>query len=44
MVDLGPAKESIHRHMGYLILLGGIIIAVKLLLFESIFWVEFPAH
>ena len=31
MVDLGPAKESIHRYMGYIILLGGIVIAVKLL-------------
>jgi hypothetical protein len=31
MVDLGPFKESMGRYVGYLVLMVGIIIAVKLL-------------
>jgi hypothetical protein len=30
MVDLGPFKESMGGYIGYLVLLGAIIIAVKL--------------
>lgn len=31
MVDIGPFKESMGRYMGYLVLLGGVLIAGNLL-------------
>jgi len=40
MVDLGPFKESMGGYMGYLVLLGGIIIAVKLLFRKLDSWLR----
>ena len=40
MVDLGPFKESMGRYIGYIVLLGGIVIAVKLLFRKLDSWLR----
>lgn len=40
MVDLGPFKESMGRYMGYLVLLGGTILAVKQMFRKLYSWLK----
>ena len=40
MVDIGPFQESMWRYIGYLVLLGGIIIAVKLIFRKLDSWLR----
>jgi hypothetical protein len=40
VVDLGPFKESIGRYIGYLVLMVGIIVAVKLLFRKLDSWLK----
>ena len=40
MVDIGPFKESMGRYLGYLVLMVGIIIAVKLLFRKLDSWLR----
>ena len=40
MVDLGPFKESMGRYVGYLVLMVGIIVAVKLIFRKLDSWLR----
>ena len=40
MVDIGPFKESMGRYIGYLVLLGAIILAAKLIFRKLDSWLR----